>query len=247
MAANTVPLAEASAEAAGRTLPNDELARTAAQVLASVAHDSSAKFASSSFMGLMRQLRDVDVALDGDKLVPREEAQAGGWGAEFAADLKGKGKQRADGPTHMGGSGSASGTAAAFNFGGAIPAQAASSTARISPTARAQELPAEHDANDAYFAQENADYMRFWADADTQRFGPAQAPASSVTSQDADWGHLQGDWDRFEATASGIRAVEPYPFAPHNPYLGTMMRQHALHGGAPALEDVCVFRSPWLL
>lgn len=50
----------------GRTEP-DALARTAGELLDNVKHESSQKFKESSFLGLMRQLRDREVTVDGDR------------------------------------------------------------------------------------------------------------------------------------------------------------------------------------
>ena len=47
----------------------DELARTAGQLLDSLKAERSDKFQQSSFMELMRQLRDKEVHVDGDKMV----------------------------------------------------------------------------------------------------------------------------------------------------------------------------------
>lgn len=47
----------------------DELARTAGQLLENVKGDQSRKFQESSFLTLMRQLRDKEVRVEGDKLV----------------------------------------------------------------------------------------------------------------------------------------------------------------------------------
>lgn len=47
----------------------EELARTAGQLLESVRGDQSQKFQESSFLSLMRQLRDKEVRVEGDKLV----------------------------------------------------------------------------------------------------------------------------------------------------------------------------------
>ena len=47
----------------------DELARTAGHLLENVKHDQSQKFKQSNFMSLMRQLRDREVRVEGDKLV----------------------------------------------------------------------------------------------------------------------------------------------------------------------------------
>lgn len=45
----------------------DELAKTAGQLLESVSHDQSQKFRESSFLALMRRIRDREVKVDGDE------------------------------------------------------------------------------------------------------------------------------------------------------------------------------------
>lgn len=47
----------------------DELARTAGQLLENVKGDQSQKFQESNFLSLMRQLRDKEVRVEGEKLV----------------------------------------------------------------------------------------------------------------------------------------------------------------------------------
>lgn len=47
----------------------DELARTAGQLVDNLKHDQSRKFQESSFLSLMRQLRDREVRVEGDRLV----------------------------------------------------------------------------------------------------------------------------------------------------------------------------------
>lgn len=47
----------------------DELARTAGQLLENVSGDQSKKFQDSNFLSLMRQIRDKEVRVEGDKLV----------------------------------------------------------------------------------------------------------------------------------------------------------------------------------
>lgn len=47
----------------------DELSRTAGQLLDSVSHETNEKFQQSSFLALMRRLRDREVRVEGDKMV----------------------------------------------------------------------------------------------------------------------------------------------------------------------------------
>ncbi|KAI4107989.1 MAG: hypothetical protein L6R37_001271 [Teloschistes peruensis] len=51
----------------------DELAMTAGQLLENVKHDQSTKFQQSNFLLLMRQLRDREVKVEGDKIVDVEQ------------------------------------------------------------------------------------------------------------------------------------------------------------------------------
>ncbi|MCJ1456937.1 hypothetical protein MMC28_007303 [Mycoblastus sanguinarius] len=52
----------------------DELARTAGQLLENVKGDQSQKFQESNFLSLMRQLRDREVRVEGDKIVDATQA-----------------------------------------------------------------------------------------------------------------------------------------------------------------------------
>lgn len=54
---------------------DEELARTAGQLVESVSHDTSQKFVQSRFLALMRQLRDREVRVDGDKIVETTPGQ----------------------------------------------------------------------------------------------------------------------------------------------------------------------------
>lgn len=47
----------------------DGLARTAGELLDKVKHESNPKFQNSNFLSLMRQLRDREVHVEGDKIV----------------------------------------------------------------------------------------------------------------------------------------------------------------------------------
>ena len=47
----------------------DDLARTAGQLLENVKHEQNTKFRESSFLALMRQLRDKEVVIEGDQIV----------------------------------------------------------------------------------------------------------------------------------------------------------------------------------
>ncbi|OBT69427.1 hypothetical protein VE03_01165 [Pseudogymnoascus sp. 23342-1-I1] len=59
---------------------SDDLARTAGALLTSVQGDQSDKFANSQFLQLMRQLRDKEVVVEGDAIMPAGAAGQGGPG-----------------------------------------------------------------------------------------------------------------------------------------------------------------------
>lgn len=79
---------------AARADDPDELARAAASLIDAVRHEQNPKFQNSAFLGLMKQLRDREVVIEGNQMVPTEEATTTGWAADFqaAADIKGKGR-----------------------------------------------------------------------------------------------------------------------------------------------------------
>jgi peroxin-5 len=125
--------------------PVDDMARIAAQVIDSVKHEQNPKFQKSEFMNLMRQLRDGEVKVEDDKIVPKELSTG-------TADVKGKGRavemplvpmmQDAAGPSHM-------------------------DQSMLHSYQGSQELneayfhPAR-DPHEAYFHQENADFTEYW-------------------------------------------------------------------------------------
>jgi peroxin-5 len=188
-------------------------------------------------MGLMHQLRAGEVVVDGDAFVPASEARSS------QADVKGKG--RAIEP-------SASTTARFLDDSGplGLEEENAAITESLRVLSQSQREPqAELSASaqqthegeseselDRYLREDNQAYMDYWNSTgmrDRER-------EAQVDAQEQEWGHLQRDWDRFEATATGVRQVPHYAFQPHNPYvLGNSSRTHMMHsGGRQALHEV---------
>ncbi|KAJ7647128.1 hypothetical protein FB45DRAFT_1019399 [Roridomyces roridus] len=197
----------------------DELARTAGLLLDTVGEAQNTKFAKSEFMELMRGLRDRNIVVEGNEMVQNTgQSSASGWASDFKADVKGKG--RAVDPL----------------VGGASTSFAAMTRARLAEQPQ-QEPLLDEDPNDAYFRQDNAEYQRYWAEAN-DRASTSQHPATN-----AEWDRLQEDWDNFEATATGIQPVERYIFQPNNPYLSdrpsSTTRHHLSHNvRQPFLDSV---------
>ena len=101
----------------------------------------------------------------------------------------------------------------------------------------------DEDPNEAYFKQDNEDYINYWNTHDTAiNNGTGQVRLSAPTD---DWGALQRDWDAFEATTTGVKPVANYQFQPRNPYLhrdASMTRTHAMHlNGAQSFYEVWMF------
>lgn len=65
----TVVVAEEKKEVKDKEHDSDELARTAAHLLDSLRGNQSQKFQDSTFLALMRRLRDREVKVEGDKMV----------------------------------------------------------------------------------------------------------------------------------------------------------------------------------
>ncbi|KAJ7747335.1 hypothetical protein B0H16DRAFT_1663672 [Mycena metata] len=192
----------------------DELARTAGLLLETVrdAQAQNPKFQNSAFLGLMRSLRDRDVVVEGNEMV------------QNTGDVKGKGRA-VDAPQ----------TTLSFEERPDLLAHA-SVTANLKrivanslgKNPQAEGMQQEEDPNDAYFRQENAEYQRYWAQANA----PPQASTSQL-QQNAEWDQLQADWDNFEATSTGIHPVDRYVFQQNNPYFtdkpSLTTRHHLAH------------------
>ncbi|KAI8993043.1 TPR-like protein [Trametes punicea] len=198
----------------------DELARTAGLLLDTVQGETNPKFKNSAFMGLMRQLRDGEVIIEGNDFVQREQSSA-----QAHSDAKGKGRA-VDIPA----------VTAGFRevptlqrpVSGGLDLSAEDSGQFTSETVRLRE-----DPNDAYFRQENEDYIAMHAG---MQHVHQTTGSLRQHPQAAEWDHLQRDWEAFEATSVGLRPLSTYQFQPNNPYLQgetSRTRHHAAHGGIP--------------
>jgi peroxin-5 len=194
-----------------KAFDGDELARTAGQLLDTIAHEQNPKFQKSQFLGLMRQLRDGEVIVEGNKVVESDGTRTS------SSDLKGKGRETMTfQPTHI---------------NGALLQQP------ILAQGQEGNASAMEDPNDAYFRQENAEYTKYWSDSE-QRRQQMESAAAQHQQQNPDvamWGKLQDDWDTFEATATGVRPlVSQYVFQASNPYLlgeSSRTQHHMMHMG----------------
>lgn len=190
-------------------VPADEMARLAAQVIDSVKHEQNPKFRESEFMNLMRQLRDGEVIVEEDNIVPKDVSTT------RVVDVKGKGR-------------------AVMTHDDATGLSSSSSQSQFLPSYQgSEELNAAYvqqakDPHEAYFRQENADFTQYW---NAHYTGPAERAVSPVQGSNA-WHEMQRDWDAFEATTMGVKPLVNYQFQTNNPYLlgdSTGTRHHAMH------------------
>lgn len=211
----------------------DELARTAGRLVESIRDEQNPKFQNSQFMGLMKQLRDREVVVEGDKMVESGyDVSDTRFANDFQMDVKGKGKA-VDMPTQeMKTSLSADQLDARRAFRSFTRNFSPTRTEVRSPTANqpVEEtvMLQEEDPNDAYFRQENTEYAQYW---NAHHSEPAEHTIVA-TSQVADWGRMQQQWEAFEAAATGIKAVDNYQFQENNPYLlgdRSRTRRHTMH------------------
>ncbi len=209
----------------------DELARAAASVMDAVQYERNPKFQNSQFLGLMKQLRDREMVVEGDTMVPVEEASStsGGWATEFqksATDVKGKG--RALEPLRM-----------TVNESGIYSIGAQNRPTEFDLSGRSEVFGPAEEEIDAYFRTDNDDYINYWRGPESQgaRFQSSTTPPAVL----AEWDKLQRDWDIFEATTTGIKPISNYQFQANNPYvLGEASRHHNMHSTLSAASlEVC--------
>jgi len=187
------------------------MAQLAARVIDAVQGEQNPKFHQSQFMSLMRQFRDGEVIVEEDKIVPSESRTA-------RVNVKGKGRavdipvQEVQPPVRV----------------HSVPVssiQGYQGSFELSEAYRHQRNV--QNADDAYFQQENAEFSEYW---DAHYTAPV--PHAMSAGEQGSWHELQRDWDAFEATSTGIKALTNYQFQENNPYLlgdSSRTRHHGMH------------------
>lgn len=181
-------------------------------LLEQVKHEQNPKFKNSQFMDLMRHLRDGKVVIEGNQMIEAAE------GTVLQSDTKGKGRAVDDLP----------------NFAHLTTSQTTfPQNIALVVDGRQEAGSRQEDPNDAYFRQDNEDYIRYWAEKNIPLANP-------VSASETEWDILQADWDRFDATAAGIQKVHNYPFQANNPYLlGDSSRFRTTQHGHQSMIEVC--------
>jgi len=173
-------------------------------------------------MGLMKQLRDGEIIVEGNKMVESEGRTSS------QIDVKGKGRALDTASRPLMG-----------NFNGSLPLSSVLPQDQQATNENQQKV--EEDPNDAYFRQENVDFVSYWNE--------TQPPLEFTnTAETMAWDKLQADWDNFEATSFGIKAVSHYQFQGSNPYLlgeSSRTQHHLQHTqGRHSVLEVCQALSP---
>ena len=211
---------ESLAEHAPQPPEADLLARTAGLLVQSVDHERNPKFVNSQFLGLMKQLRDRKAIVEGNDIVAACTDGQIGQAYTISADLKGKGK--------------AAPSSTAIQEMGVSQSHVPPSV--LGPIEQAASIESE-DANDAYFQRDNEDYINYW--------NAHHASVPPLVASTEDWQQLHRDWERFEATTTGVRQLAEYQFQRGNPYLlGERSHNHAMHDGSilgHSFSEVCGF------
>lgn len=250
----------------------DLLAKTAGELLQNVSGDleTNTKMRDSSFMTLMRKLRDREVIVEGDKMVEASATTSTTAGPslnkamEFgvhASTSRSHGSQpvcvwpnqirdgtgRLAGPEHVH---TLESLTDAYEEMNAVMDEGTSAQA-VDPARAFQgdggrimdevedEMghhwqPMMSHANTAVAGASSAWEEDFDFDTQLLRSGP-QPPTMEqslrTNAQQQEWGDLQNEWDRHQATATGLDALNTasysnYPFHSRNPYLLSHSRQH---------------------
>ena len=230
----------------------DELSRTAGLLIDAVKEETNPKFKNSVFLGLMRQLRDREVVIEGTEMVKIDippPPTGVSWAQDFTnnPDVKGKGKQVVSengwADAFLKAPSSASQLdlndreeKAAIRRGLQAISEGMEANRAFHRMAVGNEMASQNQSQDiseteedAYWRQENADYQSYWnaRQKDERQFNP-------------EWDKLQADWDNFEVTSTGIRPVTVYLFQANNPYLlgDSSTRAHSLHSHKGHFHEV---------
>jgi peroxin-5 len=187
-------------------------------------------------MGFMRQLRDKEMVVDGDQIVPSSEATTTTTSSTAvhhevsnsttfpASQIRDRTMSSEDWPMKS------------VHFDPTI-----TTTTKWDQASPVEEMSEE----DAYWQAENRDYRDYWDKAATLPLQTA-LPATK-TAQQREWGQLQDSWDAWEATATGVKQTVTghYPFQTNNPYTFDSLKEARLTSGQ-SMDQVRLTGLPFL-
>ncbi|KAJ3054724.1 Peroxisomal membrane signal receptor PTS1 [Rhizophlyctis rosea] len=202
----------AQANAVNAADTHEALSRTAGLLLNSIQTSDNPKMKQSKFMGFMQQLRDGDVTIEGDKVVPRDPfSQGADWASEFGAQVKPGNWEEEFAASDVTSQDRPAGKDWASEFIGQDPLT--------------RQWKEEFDAQTAHIGEDQADmdkaYNDIFAGQDWMKEYDERMK-SAMAGQDVDWSALEKEWER-AAAGGAYRASSPrydtYEFTPNNPYL----------------------------
>lgn len=185
----------------------------------------------------MRQLRDKEMVVDGDQIVPSSEAtttttsstavhHAVTNSTTFAAwQIRDMAMSSEDWPMKS------------VHFDPTI-----TTTTERNQASSVEEMSEE----DAYWQAENRDYRDYWDKAATLPL-QMELPAT-MSAQQREWGQLQKSWDAWETTATGVKqtATGHYPFQKNNPYTFDSLSKEARLTNGQGMDQVRLTGLPFL-
>ena len=182
-----------------------------------VKEETNPKFKNSAFFGFMRQVRDKEVVVEGNDMIP------------------------ASGATTTTSSESQSMSISAPMRTGLSVVDTSQYTPAVGRRRKSVYIDfaqdsMDEDEGDAYWERENREYAAYWGQAEASE-GVSSArlivpPLQEQGLQGKEWDTLQGSWDQWEATATGVKRVYEYQFQENNPYLvgqSSTARHHTIH------------------
>ena len=212
-----------------KAFEGDELARAAGMLVDAVKEETNPKFKNSAFLSFMRQVRDKEVVVDGNDLVPASEATST---TSSEAQSRLMNAPMGIGPQQR----SVVDTSQYIStFGQRRKSVHFEST---------QDAVASiyEDEEDAYWERENSEYAAYWSEADASKGASSTRlivpPLQEQGLQGKEWDTLQGSWDQWEATATGVKRVYEYQFQENNPYLVGQSSTAVLHTTHNIIEQV---------
>ena len=209
-----------------KALEGDELARAAGMLVDAVKEETNPKFKNSAFLSFMRQVRDREVVVDGNDMVPASEATTT---TSSEAQSRPMNAPMGIGPQQR----------------SVVDASQYIGQRRKSVHFESTQDAADsiyEDEEDAYWERENREYAAYWGEADASK-GASSArltvpPLQEQGLQGKEWDTLQRSWDQWEATATGVKRVYEYQFQENNPYLVGQSSTTDLHTTHNIIEQV---------
>jgi peroxin-5 len=233
-----VPVTE-QAEPIEQASDGDELARTAGMLVDAVKGETNPKFKNSAFLSFMRQVRDKEVVVEGNDMVPTSEAATT---TSSEAQSRSVNAPMRTGLQHWP-------VADTTQYTTALSQRRKS--VHFKSTYDTMPLMGE-DEEDAYWETENRSYATYWGEAAMSNGVPSTRmivpPLQEQGPQGKEWDTLQRSWDQWEATATGVKRVYEYQFQQNNPYLvgqSSTTRHHMIHDIVDQVSAVGMVAGDW--